>query len=117
MRLYEIADQFIKLDDFIPDVESAEDSQAYSDLFDEFQGDLSDKVHGCCCVIRNTESEANALAQEIKRIEYTDAFIRAFQSRAASDNFVTWGEKNAYWQRELNQAMILAEAGMVNNGG
>jgi hypothetical protein len=68
MRLYEIADQFIKLDDFIPDVESAEDSQAYSELFDELQGDLSDKVHGCCCVIRNAQSEADALAIEIKRM-------------------------------------------------
>jgi len=56
-------------------------------------------------------------AQEINRIEYTEGFIRAFQGRAASDNFVAWAEKNAYWQRELNQAMILAEAGTVDNGG
>jgi hypothetical protein len=68
MRLYEIADQFIKLDDFLPDLENADDGQAYTELFDQLQGELSDKVHGCCCVIRNSESEANALAHEIKRM-------------------------------------------------
>jgi hypothetical protein len=68
MRLYEITEQFQRLDSFIPDVESADDSVAWSELWGELQSDLSDKVHGLCCVIRNTEGEAMAIDAEIKRL-------------------------------------------------
>ena len=68
MRLYEITDQFSQLDDFLPEIESMEDGQAYTELFDQLQGELSEKVHGCVCVIKNAQSEADALTVEIKRM-------------------------------------------------
>jgi hypothetical protein len=68
MSLYEISGQFEILDEFIPDIVSEEDSKAYSDLFDQLQGSLSEKVHGLCCVIRNAESMQDALGLEIKRM-------------------------------------------------
>jgi hypothetical protein len=68
IRLYEITDQFKALDSFIPEVESVEDSSAWSELWEGLQVELADKVHGLCCVIRNTEGEAMAIDAEIKRL-------------------------------------------------
>jgi hypothetical protein len=68
MKLYEITSQFEKLDAMVPDIDNHEDAEAFTELYAELEGDLSDKVHGLCCVIRNTESSANALDVEIKRL-------------------------------------------------
>lgn len=81
MRLYEIAEQFRALDSLIPDVESEQDAQAYTELYEGLTGTLQEKVHGLCCVIRNTESEANAFDAEIKRLQ---AKKKALESKVAS---------------------------------
>ncbi len=68
MKLYEITDQFRQLDDFLPEIESGEEAQAFTELFDWLQGTLEEKVAGICAVYRNTEAEAEAIKAEIDRL-------------------------------------------------
>lgn len=89
MRLYEITEQFQALDSFIPEVDSAEDSAAWSELWAGLQVKLVDKVHGLCCVIRNTEGEAMAIDAEIKRLT---AKKKALQNKV--DNLTSYLEYN-----------------------
>lgn len=69
MKLYEITDQFRKLDEFVPEIESCEEAEAYTALFDELMGTLSDKVHSTTMVLKNTESDIGAIEGEIKRLQ------------------------------------------------
>jgi hypothetical protein len=68
MKLYEIADQFAKLDSMVPEIDSQEDADAFTSLYSELEGTLSEKAHGLACVIRNTESDSIALDLEIKKL-------------------------------------------------
>jgi hypothetical protein len=88
MRLYEITEQFQALDSFIPDVDSVEDSTAWSELWEGLQVDLADKVHGYCCVIRNAEGDLMVLEAEIKKLERKKEIvankIKALEKRLSS---------------------------------
>jgi hypothetical protein len=66
MKLYEIKDQFRKLDEF--QLESDDDVQAFGELYAGLQISLTEKVENCCMVIKNTMSEADAIADEINRL-------------------------------------------------
>jgi hypothetical protein len=68
MKLYEITEQFRKLDDFIPEIDSEEQAQAYTELFDWLQGTLEEKIEGLCAVIANADAESVALKAEIDRL-------------------------------------------------
>jgi hypothetical protein len=93
MRLYEISDAFAKLDSFLPGLESEADAVAYSDLWAELEVCFSDKVHGLCCVIRNTEGDAMAIDAEIKRLT---AKKKALDNKVKNlNNYLEWNVKSA----------------------
>jgi hypothetical protein len=93
MKLYEIADQFRKLDEFVPDIDSQADGEAYTDLFNDLIVSFSDKVHNTCCVMRNTEADIVAIDQEIKRLQ---ARKKALVGKVTSlEEYLTYCLKNA----------------------
>jgi hypothetical protein len=69
MKLYEIKGQAQRLDEFIGDISTPEDAKAFSELYAEIEEAFDVKAHSVCCVIKNTTSEAEALAEEIKRLQ------------------------------------------------
>jgi archaellum component FlaC len=66
MKLYEIKGQFTALDSI--NLESDDDIQAFGDLYKSLEVSLTEKIENCCMVIRNAESEAEAIKAEIDRL-------------------------------------------------
>ena len=68
MKLYELTEQFNKLQEFAGDLTNADDRQAFAELYIEISDNFDQKAHNTCCVIKNLQAEADALKVEIDRL-------------------------------------------------
>ena len=103
MKLYEITGQARLLDEFAGDISTPEDAQAFSELYAEIEGAFDAKAHSVCCVIKNATSEADALAEEIKRLT---ARKKAFESKAESlKNYIEY-EMKKLDKKEVKTALF-----------
>ena len=68
MKLYELTDEFRRLEEMADSIESSEDADAFSKLWQEIEVAFEVKAEKTACVIRNLESEADAIKEEEKRL-------------------------------------------------
>jgi hypothetical protein len=69
MKLYEMTDQFRKLEEMAMQIDSAEDAEAFSALWAEIAGDFMIKAERTAMVIRNLEAECDAMWCEEDRLK------------------------------------------------
>ena len=67
MKLYEIAEEFARLDEFA--LETDDDVKAFGDLYNMLKATLTEKVENVCFIIANNNSDIDALSVEIKRLQ------------------------------------------------
>jgi predicted nuclease with TOPRIM domain len=67
MKLYELTSQYQELVDM--DTTTAEDMDAYNVLMNELTGDITAKADNVAAVIKTLDAEADALAEEVKRLQ------------------------------------------------
>lgn len=68
MKLYELTEEFTRLEMMADSIETAEDAEAFSQLWAEIAVDFEAKAESTACVIRNLEAEAKAIEEEEKRL-------------------------------------------------
>jgi hypothetical protein len=68
VKLYELRAEYETLREKALACADPEMRQAFEDTLTGLTGDIVDKIHACCVVIRNIELEADALATEEERI-------------------------------------------------
>jgi hypothetical protein len=68
MKLYELTEEFNRLESMVEDIDSEQDSSAFTQLWDEINGKFEDKAESTACVIRNLEAQAKAIEEEEKRL-------------------------------------------------
>lgn len=88
MKLYELKGQFEAIDSM--DLDTADDVQAYGDLYNSLDCALRDKIQASCMVIRNMESEVDAIKSEIDRLT---------NKRKIAENRIAW--LKGYMQENL----------------
>ena len=69
MKLYELSEQFAKLEVMAEAIDTQEDSQAFSQLWEEINMAFEEKADNTACVIRNLKAEAEAIKQEEERLK------------------------------------------------
>jgi hypothetical protein len=68
MKLYELTEEFSRLENMADGIDNEQDAQAFSELWAEIAGVFEDKAEKTACVIRNLEAEAKAIEEEEKRL-------------------------------------------------
>jgi len=67
MRLYELSENFIKLQEMFEN--DLIEEQTYKDTFEILSFESEDKIEGVCKVIKNLEAEQKAFSDEIERLQ------------------------------------------------
>jgi hypothetical protein len=68
MKLYELTDEFARLEIMADGIDNEQDAEAFSQLWAEIAGAFEDKAERTACVIRNLEAEAKAIKEEEDRL-------------------------------------------------
>lgn len=71
MNLYELTDEYLRLQDRLETEAEENDGAVSDDLLSELvnaEGNVNDKIESCAKVIKNLEAERSAVGEEIARL-------------------------------------------------
>lgn len=68
MKLYEITDQYRKLESYIEEIDNVGDAEAFTQLNEWVQDTLENKAQAICCLIKELDADAEAYKAEADRL-------------------------------------------------